>query len=385
VISRVLLAVGLAALMLVSGVGSYMYLGSRQTNLAAPPQVPTSASPSPGAFKLPGTLYVTQSGAIYSLSSGRFHQLTPTDGWTMLAQYSGGNLLAVKRYELYSDVFVVSPFGTVVRKLTNNAGPPANFDPSTKHWSFYPRLSYNKRVLFMSYDKPKFGYDVPMSIWAVPIGKTISQGRLWSNAIDYTGGDMQPLPLRSGALIYTKYLYFNQKIVSQIWITNQPETPFSCGGFCISVPPGPGHGTPLTKPEEDCSQPSLSPDGRTMAMICSHETQVSYLAIASFNGHAFGPRHDLITRQLVAQPTWAPDGSGIAYLAPAVVGSGFQLWWLPRAAYARPIPSPVPTVAPGVSSPSPTPTPASPSVPVRPVQMTANVSLDATSPIAWIP
>ena len=390
-ISRFLLAGVLALLMMFSGIGSYVYLGTRQSNLTAPAQVPTSASPSPGAFNLPGTIFLTQSGAIYSLSAGRFHQLTTVAGWTQLAPYSGSNIMAVKRSLLFSDVYVVSRLGKVLRRLTNNTAPATNYDPSARHWSFYPRLSYNQRTLFMSYDKPKAGFDVPMSIWAIPIGQNITAGKLWTVSIDYTGGDMQPLPLKSGGLIYTKYLYYNSRIVSQIWITNQPETFYRCGSFCIDVPPGPGHGRPLTTPEEDCAQPSLSPNGRTMAMICTHQTQVSYLALASWNGSSMGARHNVITNQLVAQPTWAPDGSGIAYLAPAQLGQGFQLWFLSKLAYAPPPPSPVPTVVPTpggpVSSPLPSPTPsaAPPPVVIKPVQMTANLAFDATSPMVWIP
>jgi hypothetical protein len=128
-----------------------------------------------------------------------------------------------------------------------------------------------------------------------------------------------------------------------------------------------------------------------MAMICTHQTQVSYLALASWNGSSLGARHNVITNQLVAQPTWAPDGNGIAYLAPAHIGQGFQLWFLPKLAYAPPPPSPVPTIIPTpggpVSSPlpSPTPSPAPPPVIIKPIQMTANLGFDATSPIVWIP
>ena len=389
-ISRFLLAAGLAALMVVSGIGSYVYLGSRQSGATAPAQEPSTASPSPGAFNLTGTLFLTQGGAIYSLSAGRFHQLTAAAGWTQLAPYPGSNLLAVKRSALYSDIYVVNRLGRVLRRFTNNSAPPGNYDPSVRHWSFYPRLSPNNKTLFMSYDKPKFGFDVPMSIWAMPVGGTISQGKLWSVSIDYTGGDMQPLPLKSGALIYTKYLYGpDGKLTSQIWMTNQPEV--SYGGGVLAPPAGAGHGKPLTRVDEDCAQPSLSPDGRLMAMICTHETQASYLVIASFNGTTLGPRRNLITNQLVAQPTWAPDSSGIAYLAPARLGQGFQLWFLPKLAYAPPPPSPVPSVIPTpggpVSGPIPTPTP-SPTpaaVKIKPIQITTNLGFDATSPMVWIP
>jgi hypothetical protein len=389
-IPKFLLAGGLAVLMLISGVASYMYLGSRQSNVAAPPQLPTSSSPTPGAFNLPGTVFLTQDGAIYSLSAGRFHQLTKEVGWTQLAPYPGGFLLAVKRSLLFSDVYIVSRLGKPIRSLTHNTatGP----DTGDRHWSFYPRLSYNNKVLFMSYDEPKKGFDVPMSIWAVPLGQTINQVRNpWTISIDYTGGDMQPLPLKSGALIYTKYQYYDQKIVSQIWITNEPEKQYYCGAFCMSVPPGPGHGRPLTRPDEDCMQPALSPDGKSIAMICTHQTQVSYLTIASFNGSSMGVRRNVITTQMVAQPTWSPDGSGIAYLAPAQQGAGFQLWFLPRLAYAPPPPSPVPTVVPtpggpvGTPAPSPTPAAAPPPLVVKPIQITTNLGFDATSPMVWIP
>ena len=89
--------------------------------------------------------------------------------------------------------------------------------------------------------------------------------------------------------------------------------------------------------------------------------------------------------QLVAQPVWAPDGSGIAYFAPGVAAGPFQLWFLPKAAYVAPPPAPPPTPTPGgphngpLPSPSPTPAP----LPVKPIQVTTNDGFDATSPMAW--
>ena len=120
-ISRALVAAGVAVLMVFSSVGTYMYLGSRQSKVAAPAQLPTSGTPSPSALNLPGTLFLTQAGAIYSYSAGRFHQLTALGvGWTQLAPYPGGRLLAVKRTLLYSDVYILDRFGKVVRQLTHN-------------------------------------------------------------------------------------------------------------------------------------------------------------------------------------------------------------------------------------------------------------------------
>jgi hypothetical protein len=379
---RVVLTVVMAALMVVSGAGSYLYLGAHQSKIAVPPQKPTAATPRAQALVLPGTLYVSQDGALYSLSVGRFHQLTAEDGWMQPSYAPSGNILvAVKRSAFYSDVYYLSRYGTVLRQVTHNNGPRRHSDPSLYHWSFYPRLTANGSTLYMSYDQPKFGYDVVMSIWGMPGNGSIGQGRLWSNSVDYTGGDTQPIPLSSGAIIYTRYSYYNDHLVGQLWLATHPENAYY-GGY---------GGTPLTTPTEDCAQPSLSPDGHYIAMICTYNKQISYLTIAPWNGSRLGARQTVISSQMVAQPTWAPDGSGIAYFAPGSPGGPFQLWWLPRAAYFPPAPPPVPTPTPvpggpyNGSLPSPTPVVTPPPPPVRPIEVTTNLGFDATSPIAWAP
>ena len=374
-ISRFLLALGLAVLMVVSGVSSYIFLGGRQSKVATPPQRPTAATPTAQAFTLPGTLYLAQSGAIYSLSAGRFHQLTPEDGWTQPSLSPDNSyLLAVKRSFAFSDVYILSPFGQTVRQVTNNTAPARNPDPGARHWSFYPRMDRDGKTMFMSYDKPKYGYEVDLSVWAMPVAGTIAQGRIWTNSNGYTGGDMQPVPLASGGIIYTKYTYgSDSKLGSQLWLTTKPGS----------------SGKALTPEGAACAQASPSPDGNQVAMICTYGKQVSYLVIASFNGSTLGPLKEVVTDQMVAQPTWAPDGSGIAYLAPAAAASPFQLWFLPKAAYAPATPSPVPTPSPtpggpySGSLPSPTPgdVPAAPVV--KPIQVTTNLGFDATSPLAW--
>ena len=184
----------------------------------------------------------------------------------------------------------------------------------------------------------------------------------------------EPVPV-AGGIIYTKYSYdSNANRVGQLWFTNRAGTA----------------GKALTTQAANCSQPSLSPDGHNVAMICNYGKQVSYLTIATWNGSALGPLQTVISDQLVAQPIWAPDGSGIAYLAPGGPAAPFQLWWLPRARYAPPAPSPppVPTPTPGGphSSPLPTPSPLPAPTPpvVKPVQITTNLGFDATSPLAWL-
>jgi Tol biopolymer transport system component len=374
-ISRFILAAVLAGLMLVSGGTAYLYLDRHQSKVAAPAQKPTVSAARPQALVLPGTLYLSQSGAIYSLSTGRFHQLTPEAGWSQPAPTPDGNgLLLVKNDGYYSDVYTMNRYGTVTRQVTSNRGRIGMQDPSSNHWSFYPRLSPDGQTLWMAYDGNKCeGCLVIMfDIWSMPFNGNIRQARLWTISNLGTGGDVQPIPVPQGGVIYTKYDYDDQgRLSGQLWYTNRSGS----------------YGRPLTDLSEDCRTPSLSPDGTQLAMICTYVKEVSYLTIASWNGSSLGPRKNVITDQLVAQPTWAPDSSGIAYLAPGAADAPFQLWWLPKEAYTPPPPSPPPTPTPGGphNGPLPTPSPPPPVPPVKPIQVTTNNGFDATSTMAWLP
>ena len=376
-ISRFLLGAFLAALMVVTGISTYLYLGGRQSHVSAAPLNPTLQTPSPRAFTLPGTLFLVQDGAIYSLSAGRFHQVTTAGGWMQPSLTVDGNLLVVRKSSFYSDIFELNRFGKRLKQLTFNAAPPRSYDTGNNHWAFYPRMASDGKTVFLSYDKPKGGYEVDMSIWSMPINGGLRQGTDWTYSQGYTGGDMQPVPVKGG-IIYTKYLRANDgSIVSQIWFVNRPY-PYTLYA-----------GRALTSPDQDCRQPSISPDGRSIAMICTYGKQISNLVVAPFNGSSIGAMKTVISNQMVAQPTWAPDGSGIAYLAPGLADAPFQLWFLPRNAYAPPPPSPSPSPSPigggPQSSPtgSPSPTPPPPVVVVKPIQITTYQGFDAASTLAW--
>jgi hypothetical protein len=370
-IQRVTLSAFLAALMAVVGVSSYLYLGARQSKIAAPPQLPTAAQPSPNAFALPGTLVIGQGGALFSLSSGRFHQLTKFSGWMQPSFMPDGNLLVVRRTAIYSDVWTMSRFGKPIKQLTNDAAPPRSYDTGDNHWAFYPRMTPDGRTIFLSYDSPKYGYEVDLSIWAMPSNGNLRQGHVWTDEYDspgYTGGEVQPIPV-PGGVIFTRYDR-NQdgSIFSQVWFTSR------AGSF----------GRPLTTPAEDCREPNLAPGNGYMAMICTYGQQISHLVIAPYSNGQLGPRKAVITNQMVAMPTWAPDGSGIAYLAPALAAAPFQLWFIPKLAYFKPAPSPSPSASAGASpSTSPSPVPSPSPVLVKPIQITTNDGFDATSTIAW--
>jgi Tol biopolymer transport system component len=280
-------------------------------------------------------------------------------------------------------VYVLSRYGDVTSRLTDNGAPPRELDTGANMWSFYPRLGPDQRTVFMSHDGPKFGYfngydfndyNINFSIWAVPMGGTFRQGRQWTTPNEYTGGDVQPVPTASGGVIYTKYDYDeNQNRIGQLWFTNRPGS----------------YGKPLTPQSAGCAQPSISPDGGSIAMICTYGKQLSYLTVSGWNGSSIGGLYTAVSNQLVAQPIWAPDGSGIAYLAPGGPNGPFQLWFLPKAAYNPPPPSPIPTPTPTPGGPhngplpTPTPSPIPPPPVIKPIQLTTNKGFDATSPLAW--
>lgn len=378
-IQRSVLALSLAIVMFIGATTTFMYLGARHSKSLAPPEKPTAATPRTQAFYLPGTLYLAQSGALYSVTAGRFHQLTPEAGWSMpsLLPDSTG-LVAVKNGGYWSDVFVLNLFGTRTGQLTSNQSRYGMSDPSLNHWSLYPRVSADGHTLWMTYDGLKCDgcYDVSPAIYTMPVGGSMRQARAWTDGGNYSGGDQQPIPA-SGGVIYTKYDFastydanLDSKLVGMLWFTSRPNAV----------------GRMLTSPGEDCRSPALSPDGTQVAMICTYEKQVSYLAIASWNGSSLGARRLIITDQLVAQPTWAPDGSGIAFFAPGVPAGPFQLWFLPKAAYQPPPPPPPPSPTPGGphNGPLPSPSPAPAPPPVKPIEITTNAGFDATSPMAWL-
>ena len=184
---------------------------------------------------------------------------------------------------------------------------------------------------------------VDLTILSVPAGGS-GRDLVWTVPNQYTGGDTDPVPLRDGGLVYTKYSIDDQSAVhSRVWLTTRPGAP----------------GTPLTKPEEDCAQPALSPDGTSIAMVCRHgQLQSTELVLATFdavNG-TIGPEAVLIQGQLSASPTFSPDGQTIAFLAPVQQGGTFQLWTVPADT------SPSPSAA-------------------RPI--TQNVGLDSTAAPVW--
>jgi WD40-like Beta Propeller Repeat len=382
--ARALALALIAITWVVAGIGTYLFLSSHRSTIAGQAKLPgEGGADANGPLKsLPGTMYLVQDGTLYRLRNGTFTALLRTAGsasWTQPAvSPDGQRLVVVRRDHAYSDLYLVDSAGHVQSQLTHNANKTIELN----HWAMYPRLAADGTTLFFSYDpKDRFNsFNVVLAVWSLPLGGSTNQMRKWTLPQGYTGGDLQPVPLPNGGVLYTKYSLdpTANKILSQIYLTTRSGTV----------------GQPLTPAADDCSQPSLSPDGQRLAMICTRGTQMANVEVAAFDGTNVGPRRVVVAGQLAAQPTWAPDSNGLVYLAAQGVTGHFQLW-LQQLAQRQPPPSaatmpvaaaarrartaaatPTPTPSPTVPTPTPTPLPA-------PVRLTTNLNFDATSTIAW--
>lgn len=332
---RWLIGAGLVVTMLAFGIGVY-HLAAAFKGAHNVIQRPTAITATP----LPGIMYVVQAGAVYRFQHGSFTQLTSDDGWMQPAVAPGGQLVAVRREPNYSDLYLLTASGRQVTQLTHNTSPGS---VESNHWAFYPRVSPDDQTLFYAFDPkdPYNNYRVDLAILASHLGAG-SRPIDWTQPNEFTGGDVTPVPLKDGGLIYTKYSIDDQSQVrSQVWVQRRPGSP----------------GLALTAPELGCAQPAISPDEKSIAMVCSGgSNQSADLDAASFDAASLtiGPPTPLVSGQLVASPTFAPDGKTIAFLAPRAAGGGFQLW----------------TVSPGVAGS------------VR--DITTDLGLDSTSAPVWL-
>lgn len=331
------------ALMALLALAVNRLLAMHQSNAASAAADPSATT---AGVALPGSVIVAQRGALYLLRDGAFTALTGADGWSDPAPLPGGGILAVRRGSEWSDIFELSASGAVEQQLTRNEGAVQDADHiGDNHWVFDPRAGADGRLYF-SYDEPKQGYQVDLAIWSAPLAVVTPAGaQQETTPHSYTGGDASPVPLANGALLYVKNtLLADGSHASQVWWQQ------STGD----------QGRAVTQPQDQCAEPSLSPDGVHLAMICSPSEQEADVVVATFDADtgALGAPHRVVTSRLCAQPTWSPDGRSLIYLAAHGSDGFFQLWWLDAAAAAQP---------------------------KAPVAVTSDVDLDATSAPVWLP
>lgn len=360
-ILRRLAAILFLPMLVAFGSGVYLYLGTLKSKVVkTTPQVPPAVK---AKFALPGTMYVVQDGRLYKLSGGNFTEIATASGnWSQPALTPDHKrLVAVLRGAQSSDLYLLDLEGKVIKRLTRNDSRTIDLN----HWAFYPRVTPDGSAVVYSYDSPKLTENVApgvdLAIWTMPLNGTQAQSRIRTFPYWYTGGDVSPIPLAGSGLLYVRHSIDPSTTVhSQIYFQSRPGTLNQA----------------LTRPEDDCGQPALSPDETQLAMICSGGKPTAKLEVAPFNGTALGPPRVLLEGGLYASPAWSPDGKALAYLAPAGATGHFQLWYVPVRALPAPAASASGSAAP-LTFPTPIPTP-----PV-PMQVTQGVNLSATSPPVW--
>lgn len=301
------IAAGLVAAMLAFGAGVYATVGMLRAGHHTVHRPSEISAPA-----LPGTMYVVQAGAIYRFQHGAFKQITGEGGWMQPSAAPDGRLVAVSRQPNFSDLYLLDGNGKIVSQLSHNSATRAVED---NHWTFYPRFSPDGRSLFYDFD-PKDAFNsfrLDLAIFASEMG-TGGRSLEWTSPNEFTGGDVQPVPLRDGSLIYTKFsIDDSYQVRSQVWIQRRPGSP----------------GVALTAPEAGCGQPAVSPDEKLVAMVCTRGSNTAAeLEIASIDGVnvTLGSPATLVTGRMVASPAFSPDGKTIAFLAPGSPGGHFQLW-----------------------------------------------------------
>lgn len=386
---RAVVAALLLVLMAGFGAGVNRYLASRTHITDKPATDPVHVHVAP-QLALPGTIYFADNGGLFALRGTRITQLRPQgQGWTQPVLLPGGaGLLAVKvTANYYSDLYQLSLTGSIEKQLSHDRSSKVTAtDHGLDDWIYYPAVGPGN-TLYFSYDYPKGNvrdpsqccYQVDLSIWKTTLGSTDinratvsaalggSSGGMtqesWANY--YTGGDVSPVPLLDGGLIYVDYEtsdYLSTPIpgmgagdeVSQIRMNPKPL--YGVAG---------SDGTALTQPADDCAQPALNPAQTEIAMICTPTVNgaasptESDLVVASFDAQTgtIGPLDRLVTGTMAASPAWSGDGQDLIYEAPGSGDGYFQLWYVKGAASATP---------------------------AAPKQVTTSLDLDGSAP-AWSP
>jgi hypothetical protein len=343
---RAFAVLALLALMGGFAFGVNRFFATRKASVSNAVGAPTTTTTS---IVLPGTMFLAQHGDIYSLTNGMFtdlHLPQSVGAWMQPAVVPGsGNIVAVARTDAYSDVYLLGADGSIIQQLSHNATKSSTIQ--LNHWMFWPRVAGDGETVYVSYDAPKSGtYEIDFAQWKGSLTGKFAQ-RQWTAPNGYTGGDVWATPLAGGALLYSKYEISSGQVYSLVAIQTR-----------ALINP-----VILTRATDDCGEPAVSPDGTEVAMLCAGGTglQSANLEVASLTGTGsktvLGTPRVLVPNCLCAAPTWAPDGTGLVYYAPADASGHFQLWWVAGAG---------------------TPTPKAPT------QVTSGLDFDAVSPPAWV-
>lgn len=305
--------------------------------------------------RLPGSIFVSQDGAIYAISGSSVHRLPlPAGGdWTQPRVLPDGTLLVVRRFDAYSDLYHVSTAGKVLSQMTDNDQASSNKTLQLDHWMLWPAIGPDGTSVYFATDAPKpapgQSFEVDFSLWSAPLTGEVSigdqgviGGTRWSIPDAYTGGDIEPVPLPDGNVLYSSYANTGKgTVVSVLGIQTGPGSPM----------------VSLTTAAQDCGAPAVAADGATVAMVCDLG-QTADLEVATLIGTKLGAPRVVVANCLCNAPSWSPSGDNLLYMNASNPDGNFGLWYLANAGSAHP------------------------GAPKRVTD--ASVDLDATSAAAWM-
>jgi len=345
---RALILIGFMAF---SGFAANRALAAFQTHGSSDSLV-SSTSPQ---VQLPGTIFVSQGGAIYAIGGSHVRRLTlPAGGaWTQPRALPDGSLLVVRRFDEYSDLYHVSAAGRVIAQLTDNNQATSNSTLQLDHWVLWPAIGADGTSVYFATDAPKpapsQSYEVDFSLWSAPFPGEMSigdggvaGGTRWSVPDAYTGGDIEPVPLPDGNVLYSSYANTGKgTVVTVLGVQTGPRSPM----------------VSLTTPAQDCGAPAVAADGVTVAMVCDLG-QTADLEVATLNGTTLSTPRIVVAGCLCNAPSWSPSGDNLLYMNASNPDGNFGLWYIANAGSAHP------------------------GIPQRVTD--AGVDLDATSAAAWM-
>jgi Tol biopolymer transport system component len=320
----------LIALMLASGLVANRTLAVLQTHTTSAALISTTSP----QVRLPGTIYVSQQGSIYAISGSSVRRLAlPSGGvWTQPRVLGDGSLLVIRRFDAYSDLYHVSAAGRVISQLTSDDQSTTNPTLQLDHWILWPAVGADGSSVYFATDAPKpapnQSYEVDFSLWSAPltaafsIGDTgVGGGTRWSVPDLYTGGDIQPVPLPNGSMLYASYANTGTgTVVTVLGLQTGPSSRMQS----------------LTTPQQDCGAPAVAADGVTVAMVCTHSGQAADLEVATLEGNSLGPARVLVANCLCNSPSWSQSGDNLLYMNAADPNGNFGLWYIANAGGAHP-------------------------------------------------
>ncbi len=130
--------------------------------------------------QLPGTIFVSQDGAIYAIGGSSVHRLPlPAGGdWMQPRVLPDGSLVVVRRFDEYSDLYHVSAAGKVLGQMTQNEQSSSNKTLQLDHWILWPAIGPDGTSVYFATDAPKpapsQSYEVDFSLWSAPLGSEVT-------------------------------------------------------------------------------------------------------------------------------------------------------------------------------------------------------------------